>query len=106
MRPTGFYWVQQLGASEPEVARWEHECWWVTGEKRQLLNEDVRVLSARIVEATTVKEIDWKKRAKRAEALLERYTREYQPGFGTRNKFYDDVRALLIDADQEDARVS
>ena len=49
MRPTGFYWVLQRSASEPEVARWEHECWWVTGEKRQLLDEDVRVLSARVV---------------------------------------------------------
>ena len=52
-RSTGFYWVLQRGASAPEVARWEHECWWVTGEKRQLLDEDVRVLSARIVEVTT-----------------------------------------------------
>ena len=49
MRSNGFYWIQQRGTSEPEVARWEHECWWVTGEKRQLLDEDVRVLSNMIV---------------------------------------------------------
>ena len=53
-----------------------------------------------------MKEIDWKKRAKRAEALLERYVRGHSPGFGTKDPFYDAARALLIDADQEDARVS
>jgi hypothetical protein len=46
VRPTGFYWIWQGGAEEPEVARWEHECWWVTGERRQVLDEDVRVLQA------------------------------------------------------------
>jgi hypothetical protein len=50
-------------------------------------------------------EIDWKARAKRAEALLERYVRERQPGFGTKDRFYEDARSLLVDKDQEDARV-
>lgn len=59
MKPVraGFYWIQQRGASEPEVARWEHECWWVTGEKRQLLDEDVRVLR-RIADYVAVLETD------------------------------------------------
>ncbi len=53
MRPQGFYWIWQCGAEEPEVARWEHECWWVTGEKRQLLDEDVRVLSLKFPRPVT-----------------------------------------------------
>ena len=50
--------------------------------------------------------IDWKARAKRAEALLERYVRECRPGFGTRDSLYEDARSLLIDAEHEDARAS
>jgi hypothetical protein len=54
-REVGFYWVQQRGAKEPEVARWEHECWWVTGEKRQLLDEDLRVFQ-RVANHTNAKQ--------------------------------------------------
>jgi len=50
--------------------------------------------------------IDWKARAKRAEALLERYVRECRPGFGTRDFLYEAARSLLVDADHEDARTS
>ena len=48
--------------------------------------------------------IDWKARAKRAEALLERYVREHKLEFGKRDRYYDAARSVLIDADQEDAR--
>ena len=50
-----------------------------------------------------MKTIDWKARAKRAEALLERYVRNRQPTWGTRDPFHEEMRSLLIDADQEDA---
>jgi hypothetical protein len=48
--------------------------------------------------------IDWKKRAKLAEALLERYVRQHVSAWGQRDQFCEDARFLLIDADTEDAR--
>jgi hypothetical protein len=51
MREEGFYWVR-LGDGTPEVGSWENGRWWLTGNEVPFDDDQVRVLSERLIPPT------------------------------------------------------